>query len=223
MSKTSALMTPTEVSGNGSSGEGRSKERRALAEAIAQRDEVEREAQALLRARSRARDDRVAAFGALEDAEAALADAREADARELVATYVSGEPSAEASEVPAAEAALERARRRYAEVKAIADELSARKDEPGRGIPALRVTEAVKAVVRASPAVRRRAEDFRVAERAFHVYAATLSFFASRNMVPDDLKRIAPSRDATRYADPDPAWVAAIEALARDPDAVLPD
>ncbi len=181
MSKTASLAkTQAEIFESSSIGP-RSEERRLLAAAIAARDEIDREAQALLRAKARARDDRVAAFGALEDAEAALADAREQGARELTASYISGEPNAEASEVPEAEAALERARRRYADLKAIADELETRKAEAGSSVPALRVADAVRGVVRNADVVRRMVQDFRVAERTFRVYEATLCFFAQQH------------------------------------------
>ncbi len=41
-------------------------------------------------------------------------------------------------------------------------------------------------------------------------------------MVPDDLKSAAPSASATRYAEPDENWLAAVEALKHDADAELP-
>jgi hypothetical protein len=42
-------------------------------------------------------------------------------------------------------------------------------------------------------------------------------------MIPEDLRDAAPSASATRWAEPNPEWVAAIELLKKDANAKLPD
>jgi hypothetical protein len=121
-----------------------------------------------------------------------------------------------------AEAALVRARRRLADLSVIEEELSAER-APGRSIPNIKVEEAVRAVVKAHPTVRRLVEDWQNAERTFRVYEATLIWLAGQQCVPGDLVSVAPSRNAIRYADPDPAWVDAIDAMRRDADSALPE
>ncbi len=200
----------------------RSPEREALAAAISARDEAEAEDAALRSARERALRDRMVARRAVEAAEEALAEAKEADARELVSSFVSGEPNAAPSDVPGAVDALERARRRLAELEAVGRELGEPLPRAGRSIWDVKVDEAVKAVVKDSSIVRRLINDFRAAESAFRVYEATAIWLVRMKMVPPDLVRIAPSANATRYAEPDADWLKAIDALGRDPDAPLP-
>ncbi len=111
-------------------------------------------------------------------------------ARELMAAYVGGDDDddggAEKAVVADAERALAQAQRRLADLKVIEQELAAHEGAPGRSIPGIKVEDAVRAVVRAHPAVRRLVEDFDTARRAFHVYEATLMWLATRGCVPDD-------------------------------------
>ena len=86
----------------------------------------------------------------------------------------------------------------------------------------MKVDEAVRTVVRAHPALRTLVLDYDSARRAFHSYEATLIWLAGRGCIPNDLSDAAPSKNATRYAEPDSAWLEAIEALKRDADAPLP-
>ncbi len=221
MSKTDAAKTPTVETFENLS---RSPERSALAAAIAERNETEAAAAAFRRAQARARDDRVRALGEVEAARGRLAEAREAARSSLVGAYIDGdEGDGDDGGVAAAEAALAAAERRYSDLKTVSDGLSARKDEAGSHVPALRVAEAVRAVVKSAPVVRRLVNDYRAAERAFQTYHATLVYLAGRRMIPDDLARAAPSRDATCYGRPDPAFVAAIDSLGSNADAQLPD
>jgi hypothetical protein len=111
-----------------------------------------------------------------------------------------------------------------AELAMIEQELSARtRPAPGYSVPNSRVGEAVRAVVKSHPAVRRLVEDFATARRAFQQSEATLIHLSAQRCVPDDLVSLAPRADATRFADPDPAWVSAIAALGVDADAELPE
>ena len=203
----------------------RSSERQALAEAIHLRDEVAARTVALAKGKERAAQDRRKANRDVEDAKQALTLAREAARAALVDAYVDGEGGDDAAArmpIAEAEAALDRAQRRVAEIQAIVDQLNA-PQEPGHSVPHLQINEAVRAVVRADPVVRRLVQDFDLAKRTFQTAEATLVFLAGQKCIPDDLVAVAPRKDATRYADPDPTWIKAIEALKRDPDATLPE
>ncbi len=200
----------------------RSPERAALAAAISARDEAEAEDAALRSARERALRDRMAARRAVEDAERALAEARERDKRELTASFVSGEPNAAASEVPAAEAALVLARRRLADLEEIGRELGEPTPRSGRSMRDVKVDEAIAAIVRGHESVRRLTNDYRAMRSAFLQCEATLIWLAVRRMIPHDLVRVAPSANATRLSEPDPAFVAAVEALKSNPSGLLP-
>lgn len=202
--------------------QGRNGERQVLAQAIAQRDQAEAGEKLVSQARLRARDDQFKANRAVEDAERALLSARETARLAMVDAYVDDDEIDGSDAVADAEAALTRAQRRQTEMKAIAEELGAHKDTPGHSIPNIKVDQAVCDVVKTHPTVRRLVEDYCTARSAFQQYEATLIWLAVLGMIPDDLKDAAPSRNATRYADPDPAWLAAVEALKRDPDAALP-
>jgi hypothetical protein len=86
----------------------------------------------------------------------------------------------------------------------------------------MRVGEAMRAVVKSHPTVRRLVEDFELARRTFQQYEATLIHLANQRCIPDDLVSVAPSVNATRFAEPDPAWVRALASLSLDADAELP-
>ena len=151
------------ISDGGSDAEGRSEVRQRLADAIRARDEADREDGALARARQRASQDLFAQRRLVEAAESVLAEAKERDARELVATYVSGEPNAEPSGVPEAEAALRRAREKLAEIEAISADLAGRGRAPGFSVPNAEVERAIRDIVRNCPTIRRLVEDYRTA------------------------------------------------------------
>jgi hypothetical protein len=202
--------------------DGRTPEREALAEAIALRDEASAQSATLTQARSRAASDRFAAIRDVENCERALTNARETSRSVLVDAFIAGE-SIDDSAVADAETALSRAQRRLADLTTIADELDAHQRPPGSSVPASRVTEAVRAVVKTHPTVRRLVQDFDTARRTFREYEATLIFLVNQRCVPEDLITAAPSASSVRYADPDPSWVAAIEALKQDPDTELPE
>jgi hypothetical protein len=222
-------VTPSEISptsANGSNGqrstEARSPERQALAAAIALRNEAAEREATLKQAADRAKADGFRARRAVEVAEAALNTAQETARFALADAYLEGEAD-DGSAVTEAEAALAAAQRRAAELAMIEQELSARSGPaPGHSVPNMKVSEAARNVVRAHPAVRRLAQDFGIAKRAFQQYEATLIHLASRRCIPDDLISVAPSANATRYADPADEWVKAIAALAQDADAELP-
>jgi len=219
MSKSQVEKRTIETSSNSS----RSRERELLAEAIHIRDEQAAEDEVLRQARERARADRFLANRDVEAAERALAHAREAERSSLVDAYVGGDEDDGQSAVAEAEAALARAQKRLADLRTIAAELDAHTGPaPGRSIPGMRVDEAVRAVVRTHPTIRRLVEDWQTAERAFRMYEATLIHLGARGMLPDDLVSIAPSKNSTRYAEPDPLWISAIEALKHSADAGLP-
>ena len=109
-----------------------------------------------------------------------------------------------------------------ADLRTIAEELDSRERTPGWSIPGSKVEEAMRAVVRTHPVVRRLVEDFDTARRTFQQYEATLIWLAARDMIPEDLIGVAPSRNATRFAEPGEEWTSAVEALRRDCDALLP-
>ncbi len=217
MSKTSALKTPTETFENSSRSP-----RESLALAIAERDEVEREEAAFLRARERAKEDRFRAARAVEDAEAALNRARDEARASLVDAYVDGDEGDGDRAVADAEATLDRARKRLADIKAIADELAGRERAPGYSVPSKRVEDCVRRVVASSAVVRRLTNDFASARAAYRQYHSTLRWLNAHGYVPDDLRGAAPRPSETYFADPDPAWLEAVEALRSDPDAALP-
>jgi hypothetical protein len=220
-----AAVTPSEISPTSANGSNvqRSSERAALALAIQVRDAAAAEDDKLKQARQRAKADAFLAHRAVEAAETALSRAQETSRFALADAYIEGEAE-DRSAVTEAEAALAVAQRRAAELALIEQDLKARSGPaPGHSVPNMRVEEAVRAVVRAHPAVRRLAEDYHIAERAFHTYSATLIWLAARGMIPADLTHAAPSANATRYAEPDDAWTAALENLRIDPQAALPE
>ena len=198
-------------------------ERQALATAIAVRDAAKAEEATLKRGAERAKADAFLARRTVEAAEAALTKLQETARFALADDYLNGEAD-DGSEIAEAEAALATAQRRAAELGMIEQELRARSGPvPGHSVPAMRVEEAMRAVVKAAPIVRRLVQDFDTARRTFQQYEATLIHLAVQRCIPDDLKDAAPRPNATRYADPDPAWVSAIAALAIDADATLPE
>ena len=202
----------------------RRRQREALAEAIAIRDEADAGDKLVSRARERARADLFKANRALEDAEAALSNARETARLSLVDAYVDGDDgAAPPAKIADAEAALAKARTRQAEMKMIADELAARQRAPGWSIPNRAVEDAMRAVVKNHLAVRRLCEDFDTARRVFQQHEATLIFLAGQHCIPSDLIDVAPKAHATRYADADPQWVQALEGLKHDADFQLPN
>lgn len=211
----------SEIFANGSH-EQRSSERQALAEAIRVRDEAAEDAATFVRARERAASDRFKAARAVEAAEAALNTAREAARASLVGAYIDDEIFDD-SAVTKSEAELRLAQRRLNDLQTVADGLAAHRQAPGRSVPATNVAAAVRNVVKAHPAVRRLASDFAIAKRAYLIYHSTLRSLNARGMIPEDLREVIPSATETFYADPDPAWTDALEALLTNPDAKLPD
>jgi multidrug efflux pump subunit AcrA (membrane-fusion protein) len=202
----------------------RSPERAALAAAIARRDAAGAQDAALAAARERAKADAFLARRDVENAERALARAREETPVLAVDAYIDGAGEDNFTAIAEAEAALQKAQRRAAELGAIERELSARTGPmPGRSIPGTKVDAAVRDVVRACPTVRRLAQDFDTVRRAFAQYHSTLRWLAANDCIPDDLKAAAPKPHETYHADPDPAWIAALEALKRDANAELPE
>jgi len=209
---------------HGSSAGARSPARAALAEAIRVRDEAQAEDEVLRQARERAKADRFLAFRDVEAATGHLNRARDMARESLVGAYVDGDEGDGGRVIAEAEAELHRAQRRAAELSIIEQELNARTSPaPGRSIPNMRVDEAVRAVVKTHPTVRRLVTDWQTAERSFRMYEATLIWLAGHAMIPPDLERAAPSKNATRYSEPDESWLAAIEALKKDADAELPE
>jgi hypothetical protein len=201
----------------------RSPERQALADAIRARAEVEGRMAPRKQAQSRAEEDIFRAGREVEDAEEALSQAHERERSAMADAYVGGgEPDRSAT--MEAETALARAKRRLADLKFIAPTLAAKAMEDGPLASSLNlsVEAAVKAVVAASPTVRRMVEDYEVARRAFQSYHSTLRWLAFRGMIPNDLKAAAPRPNENYYAEPDPAWETAIAQLASDADARLP-
>ena len=202
----------------------RSPQREALAAAIAIRDEADPDDKLVSQARERARDDLFKANRAVEAAERALASARETARLSLVGAYVDGDDGAAApATIDDAEAALAKARTRQAEMKMIADELAAHQRAPGWSIPNRAVEDAMRAIVKNHLAVRRLCEDFDTARRVFQQHEATLIFLAGQHCIPSDLIDVAPKAHATRFADADPQWVQALEALKQDADFQLPN
>jgi hypothetical protein len=200
----------------------RSPEREALAAAIEIRDASASQTASLVQARARAAQDRFAAARAVEAAESALTAARETLRAQLVDAYISGE-DIDTHDIADAESALAKAQRRLADLSSIADGLAAHERQPGSSVPALNLVAAIRDVIKAAPITRRLVEDYRTAERTFQQYQATLIFLAGQHAIPDDLQAAAPKAHHTRFAEPDPAWVAAIAALAQDADVTLPE
>jgi hypothetical protein len=201
----------------------RSPERQALADAIRARDEVEARLAPRKQAQSRVEADIFLARRDVEAAEEALSQARERERGVLADAYASGS-APDRSATTEAETALARAQRRLADLKLIAPTLAAKagEDYPAESILQGRVEDAVKAVVAASPSVRRLVEDYEVARRALKSYHGTARWLAFRGMVPDDLKATAPKPNEVYHSGPDPTWEAAIAQLAIDPEAQLP-
>jgi hypothetical protein len=200
----------------------RSNERVLLADAIAARDVVDREQAAVERARSRARDDVRRARRAHEDALEALTETRREYQLAMADSYIAEDAAPRHDALAEAEAALGRAKARLDDLQSVADSLEAHVAPPGRSVPRLSVDAAVRQVIRSSPIVRRLAADYRVAEQTFQQYHSTLRWLAGRGMIPADLTASCPSANATFFADPDPAWIAAIQALSADAGAPLP-
>jgi hypothetical protein len=196
--------------------------REALLTAIQLRDATAAQTASLVEARGRAAQDRFKAARDVEAWEQALANARERSARSLVDAYMSGE-DIDTRDVADAESELAKAQRRLADLQTIADGLAAHERQPGSSVPAMNVTAAVRAVVKAAPVTRRLVEDYHIAEPTFHTHHATLVHLAGRGMIPDDLAHAAPSASATRFAEPADEWVQANAALAQDADAPLPE
>lgn len=219
MGKDKRATSQSEISSNG---QPRSNERAALAEAIALRDAAQAEDEALKQARARAASERFKAARAVEDAERALTSAREAARSTLVDAYVSGE-DIDDRDVADAETALTAAQRRLADLQTVADALSSHRQAPGHSVPALKVTAAVRAIVRAHPTVRRLVQDFDTAKRTFETYHSTLRWLAACDCIPADLVEVAPKANETFFAEPANEWVSAIAALAIDADAGLPE
>jgi hypothetical protein len=205
------------------SDKGRTPERQILAAAIEARNHsAEREA-TLVKAAERARADGFLARRSVEAAEAALRRAREGAPALAVDAYLDG-AEVDAPSVADAERALAEAEKRAAELKAIEAELITRTGPaPGRTLPNIKVEAALRDVVRSHPTVRRMVKDFETARRTFQQYEATLIHLAGQACIPDDLTSTAPKAHHTRYAEPDPAWLAAFSALSRDADASLPE
>jgi hypothetical protein len=199
----------------------RSPEREALLTAIQLRDAAATQTASLVEARGRASADRFLAARDVEAAERTLTAARETSRAQLVDAYMTGE-DVDAHDIADAETALAKATRRLADLQTIADGLAAHERQPGSSVPALNVVAAVRAVIQSCPTVRRLINDYDTAKRTFQQYESTLIWLAGQHAIPDDLIRVAPSANATRYADPDPAWVNAIAALSQDADAELP-
>jgi hypothetical protein len=201
-----------------------SPERRALADAIRARDEVEGRISSRRQAQSLADEHRLRARREVESAEEALRQAHERERSAVADAYAGDGGEPDRSATMEAEGALARAKRRLADLEFIAPTLAAKvmEDGPHASNLNLRVEAAVKAVVTASPAVRRMVEDYDVARRALQSYHSTLRWLAFRGMIPNDLKATAPRPNETYYAEPDPAWETAIARLASDPDARLP-
>jgi hypothetical protein len=186
-----------------------SPERKALAEAIAARDEAGAELNVLTQARERARHEAFRARREVEDAERTLTRVRDEARVALVNAYVGGDDTS-SDAIADAEKALAQKQRRAAELMVIEHELDARAGPaPGHSLPSKRVEAAVRDVVKGSPVVRRLVEDFR--------------WLASLECIPDDLKEAAPKAHDTYYAPPDVAWAEAIRALQNDADASLPE
>ena len=194
----------------------RSPERQQLAAAIRERDEAEQQAACLKQAQNRSAADLFLARRDVEAAEAALKRPPDTDA--LVEAYMNGrEP--DRSVMRAAEAELDRARSRLADMETIA---AALRDTPVYD-ENWRVREAVRAVVSADPAVRRVVLDYDKTKKYFRVIHATARWLIQQNMVPEDLKTLAPGAGEVYFGAPDPAWLSAIERLASDADATLPE
>lgn len=207
----------------GSSGGARSRERQALFEAIEIREQAERETQAIMRARERAKADRIKVLGEIADLREVLEAARTKERELLTVAFVEGrgDPGGD-DEVAEIGASLARAERRLADIRRIEVELAANERQPGYSIPSGKVEAAVREVVKAAPVTRRLVEDYRTARAAFLQYEATLMHLALGKIIPDDLRDIAPRGDGVRYAEPDPEWLAALAELKRDADAPLP-
>ena len=206
------------------SDKGRTPERQLLASAIAARDAAaSREAQ-LAQALERAKADRFKASRTVEEAESTLNRVRAAARESLVDAYTFMSDDRGDDGVEAAEQALALATRRLAELQMVEAELGTRTGPaPGHTLPSIKVEAALRDVVRSHPTVRRMVKDFETARRTFQQYEATLIHLAGQACIPDDLTEAAPKANHTRYASPDPVWLAAMEQLKRDPDAPLPE
>jgi hypothetical protein len=80
----------------------------------------------------------------------------------------------------------------------------------------------VRAVVKAHPTVHRLVQDYATARAVWEQYHSTLRWLASVDCIPDNLKGSSPKPHETYHAPPDPTWIAAVEALKKNPDAELP-
>jgi hypothetical protein len=201
----------------------RSPERERLSQAIEALRESERETQAIARARQRAQADRIRTLGEISDLKEALDAAQEKERVALTTAYIEGgDDACGDDEIAAAEAALARAERRLADIRRVEVELAANERQPGWSLPGGEVDRAVRDVIKSAPVVRRLIEDYRTARAAFFTYEATLMMLAGRGCVPDDPRDAVPRGDGVRFAEPDPVWTRAIEALRRDADEPLP-
>jgi hypothetical protein len=202
----------------------RSPERQRLADAIQEQAEAAKRAASLSKARERANADRFLAVRDVEAADAALkASTPSLDA--LVEAYVAGR-ELDSSAMRTAEAEFERARSRLADLEKVAGALeNASVLDPNYVSVDMNwsLNQAVADVVAADPAVRRLVENFDKIRRSYRALHSTVRWLVAGDMVPADLKDMAPKASEVYFGAPDQVWLAAVERLARDPDAALPE
>ena len=203
-----------------------SPEREALRQAIARRTDLQAQIAKLDRVLIEETEKKYAAAHLVDDAAAALAQARETQTHDNVARVLGEEPQSPLT-VLEAQRAVERAESDWKALHDLCEGISERieSERASEKYCDSAIGEAIKAVVSASPGGRRVVDDYCEKLTAFSVAEKTLHFVL--NSLTPDLQALATrhhtdTRDSFRKLQPDKAWVAALAALATDADAVLP-
>ncbi len=199
----------------------RSTERIALADAIARVQAAERDFKTVVAADEPARFAIRRARDALEAAEAAIEESKK-DAVDNLVNEALGKTTVPRSTVEAAQTAAVRCRDELIAAEQARDALRAKRIPCQAEVEDAKrdLTRQIQNVVRAEPVLQRLISDYHVARQTAADLGSILAFLSSRLLLPDD--------DRNWRADPDAddnlavPWVAAVNQLATDPDAVLP-
>ncbi|WP_336490937.1 hypothetical protein [Methylobacterium nigriterrae] len=195
--------------------------RRALAEAIERHQEAQAELKANTDAQARAAELRLAAFMALDDAEAALEQAKEDLARRTTEAVLAG-----ATELPSLDsyhAAKRNAEERYAALKVAEASLkdAAPPLQTTVRICASNLRERVRDVVLTAPAVAALLGPYRQIQADYHRARGLLNYLDDQDMLPAPFEGWRHPADGSAMADLGP-WQDWLKALGSDASAAAP-
>ena len=197
----------------------RSPVRQALADAIAKRDAAKTMVDRIIKAQGMAHEARFAAFQAAERARKALAEAQANASRNLVAKAL-GEPIA-GMDVTEAKRTVEVAEEAYQEARRLQDALEIKIGEARSELAfaEMRLDNAVLDALHVDEALERFVAKFQALSQEYAKALATAKMLL--NTMPKHLAT-ATGNAMQVEAQPDGAWLAALEAVKRDADAALP-